>query len=450
MRMRPLTLALVGILAATVGVLADDWPQWLGPKRDGYWRETGTLQQLPTGGPPIVWRVPVNAGYVGPAVVGNRIYLVDRQAATPPPRQPGERALPEIPGQERLLCLDAQTGAKVWDFDYDRPYRISYPAGPRATPVVSEGRVYMLGAMGDLRCHDAAKGRTLWARNLCTEFAAGEAQAWGWAAHPLLVGDTLYCLAGGTNSLVVAFNATTGQERWRALGAREAGYAPPMLYHIDGSPTLVVWHPDAVCGLDPANGRTRWQQPYPIDGKPQRPEVTIATPRWDGTRLFLSSFYHGATLLEPRADSVRVIWNRHSTRQSEFNEGLHTVMCTSQIKDGHLYGVCGFGELRCLDLATGDRKWESLAATGGSRGLFGHAFLIPQGDLTWIWNDQGELILSRLDPQGFHELGRAKLLEPVENTRGRDVLWCHPAFANRRMYVHNGRELICVDLAAKG
>jgi hypothetical protein len=122
-------------------------------------------------------------------------------------------------------------------------------------------------------------------------------------------------------------------------------------------------------------------------------------------------------------------------------------MCTPLLKGGYLYGVCGFGELRCLGVATGDRRWESLDAVGGEQGLFAHAFLIEQGDRTWLWNDHGELILAKLNPMGYFELGRSKLLETVENTRGRDVLWCHPAFAGRRMYVHNGRELICVDLA---
>lgn len=441
-----LSLCLASLLAVSFNALADDWPQWMGPRRDGVWREAGIVEDLPKDLAP-VWKVPVNPGYVGPAVAGNRVYLLDRKAQPAGPRKPGERAGAEIPGSERVLCLDAATGKAVWERSYERAYRISYPAGPRATPVLAGDRLYTLGAMGDLKCLRTADGGVVWEHDLAKEYTGGEVQAWGWAAHPLLHEGQLVCLVGGTNSAVVSFDAATGRERWRALTTRETGYAPPMLYDIAGKPTLVVWHPEGVAGLDPADGRVRWQQAYPIVGRHQRPEVTIATPRFDGRRLFLSSFYHGATLLEPSADSVRVLWNRKSTRQSEFNEGLHTTMCTPVMKGGYIYGVCGLGELRCLGVAMGDRRWESLEAVGGEPGLFAHAFLVEQGDRTWLWNDHGELILSRLGPEGYRELGRKKLLETVENTRGRDVLWCHPAFAGRRMYVHNGRELICVNLA---
>jgi hypothetical protein len=118
-------------------------------------------------------------------------------------------------------------------------------------------------------------------------------------------------------------------------------------------------------------------------------------------------------------------------------------------KDGFIYGICGHGELRCLDAKTGDRKWETYAATTGHDSFFANAFLVSHQDRTFIWNDQGELILARLRPEGYQEICRAKLLEPLEHTRGRTVTWCHPAFANRCMYVHNGKELICVSLSTK-
>src|SRR5579871_3451130 len=152
--------AVVGFLAAAGPTRADDWPQWAGPKRDDVWRETGIVEKFPAGGPPVKWRVPVGAGYTGPAVVGDKVYLTDRPAGEPP--APGkEAALPKgtIPGRERVLCLDAGTGKTLWEHAYDCPYRISYPSGPRATPVVAGGKVYTLGAMGDLLCLDAATGK---------------------------------------------------------------------------------------------------------------------------------------------------------------------------------------------------------------------------------------------------------------------------------------------------
>jgi outer membrane protein assembly factor BamB len=255
---------------------------------------------------------------------------------------------------------------------------------------------------------------------------------------------------GGTNSAVVAFDKDTGKEVWRALTAKEIGYAPPMLETIGAKRQIIIWHPDALAGLEPETGKVLWTHKYPVEGKPQRPEVTIATPRVAGDQVFVSSFYHGALLLQVTNDppGARIVWNRHSTSMSEMNDGLHTVMCAPVWREGHIYGVCGFGQLRCLDARTGDRVWESDGAVGGKPGLFGTAFLVEHEDRVFIWNDQGELILARLAPKGYAEISRVKLLETSENTRGRDIVWCHPAFANRCAYVQNGKELICVSLAA--
>lgn len=426
---------------------AADWPQWMGPNRDGVWRETGIVEMLPTNGPTILWRTNVNRGYCGPAVVGDRLFMLDRLQGKPPERKPGERSSPVIPGNERVLCIDARTGAKVWEHVYDAPYRIAYPAGPRATPVVRDGRVYTLGAMGNLLCLDARDGKPIWQRELLKDFTS-EPPVWGYAAHPLLDGDRLICLVGGSNSAVVAFHKDTGKELWRALDARETGYAPPVIYELGGKRQLIIWHPDGVAALVPETGKVIWSHPYPVGGKPQRPEVTIAMPRLAGTKLFLTSFYQGSLLLDIGGEKPEVAWNRRSKRKSEFEEGLHTTMCTPVIRDTFIYGVCGFGELRCLDLASGDRKWETFAPTEGKKSLFGQVFIVEQGGRYWMWNDQGELILAKLNPQGYEEISRAKLLPTIENTRGRDVLWCPPAFANQRLYVHNGKELICVSLAA--
>jgi len=445
-----LVLVLVLPLVSTSNLSADDWPQWLGPQRDGVWRETGIIEKFDTNGPPVKWRVPVRAGYVGPAVAGGKVFLLDREAGMPAARQPGDRSMPTIPGNERVLCLDAATGRTIWEQAYDCPYAIDYPAGPRATPVISGGRAYTLGAMGDLRAYEVANGKLIWSRSLTKDFAT-EPPVWGYAAHPILDGDRLIVPVGGTNAALVAFHKDTGVEVWRALTAREIGYAPPVIREVAGRRQLIFWHPDAINGLDPATGELLWTHKYPVEGKPQRPEVTIALPRVDGDRLFLTSFYQGSLLLQvPRAGAeAQVVWNRRSTKQSEVTDGLATVMSTPVIRDGHLYGICAFGELRCLDLATGDRRWESLEVFGGEGGFFATAFIVEQGDRYWIWNDHGELLLGRLSPTGFELISRAKLLEPVESTRGRNVLWCHPAFANRSAYLHNGRELLCLDLAAR-
>ena len=431
---------------------ADDWPQWMGPERDGIWRERGIVEKFSTNGPTVLWRTAVNKGYCGPAVVGDKLYMLDRKPGEALARKPGDKSIPAAPGNERVVCRDIKTGNVIWEYAYDCPYRIGYPAGPRATPVVSGGRVFTLGAMGDLLCLDAKSGKLIWERHFMKDFALEEPPVWGYAAHPLLDGDRLICTVGGTNSAVVAFDRTSGKTIWTALTMREIGYAPPVLASLAGQKQIVIWMPDALAGLKPKTGRVLWTEKYPATGKPQRPEVTIATPRIAGDEIFVSSFYHGALLLRVTNSppGAGVVWDRHSSSKSELNDGLHTVMCTPVWKNGYIYGICGGGELRCLDAKQGDRQWESDAAVGGKEGLFGTAFLVQQQDRVFIWNDQGELILGRLTPKGFEEISKAKLLETSENTRGRDIVWCHPAFANRCMFAHNGKELICVSLAAKG
>lgn len=421
----------------------------MGPQRDGIWRETGLIERFDTNGPPLKWRVPVKAGYVGPAVARGRVFLLDREAGPPLRREPGDRSRPTMPGRERVLCLDAATGQTLWERQYDRPYAIEYPAGPRATPTVDGDAVYTLGAMGDLRAYRVGDGTPIWARQLTADFDT-EPPVWGYAAHPVSDGPNLIVPVGGEGSAIVAFRKDTGEEVWRALTTHEIGYAPPSIHEVAGRRQLIFWHPEALSGLDPATGKVLWSQPYPVGGNPQRPEVSIALPRIHDDSVFLTSFYQGAMRVRvPRAgEEPAVLWNRRSSSKSAMNDGLHTVMSTPVIAGNTVYGICAFGELRGLDLATGDRKWESLEVFGGEGGFFATAFVVAQGDRHWFWNDRGELLLGHLSPEGFEVLSRATILEPAEFTRGRQVLWCHPAFANRSIYVHNGRELLCLDASA--
>ena len=439
-------MALLGVPA----LFGDAWPQWLGPQRDGVWRETGILRTFPASGPNVVWRSKLHPGYSGPAVAEGKLVIMDRIPGPPIQRKPGERGVPQMPGQERILCLDSGSGRPVWEHVYDSAYRIDFPAGPRTTPLIVNDRVYTLGAMGDLFCLDLDSGKALWHVNFMEHFQLAEPPVWGWAAHPLAHEGKIMALAGGPGSAVAAFDAATGKELWRALTTREIGYAPPVIARVEGKDQLIVWHPEAVCGLNPATGEELWSIAYPAEGKPQRPEVTIATPRFDHGLLVLTSFYHGAVALKFAGEKPAIHWNRKSSTRSSFNAGLHTTMSTPAIKDGYLYGICGMGELRCLKAETGERVWETREHIGGKELLFGTSFLVEQDGRFFIWTDLGDLIIANLTPEKYEELGRAHLLAPIENARGRDVVWSHPAFANRKVYARNGAEVICVDLADKG
>jgi outer membrane protein assembly factor BamB len=423
---------------------ADDWPQWLGPKGDAEWRETGLLDKFPKDGPKVLWRKELGAGYAGPAVVGDRVFVTDRV-------RPREGEKPErgvLPGGERVLCLDAASGKIVWEHKYDCPYvRISFPSGPRTTPVIRGDRLWTLGTMGDLLCLEAKTGKVVWEKKLPKEYEI-KPPVWGWSASLLLDDQRLYSLVGGKGSAVCAFDAATGKELWRALDSEEVCYAPPTIVEAGGKRQLIVWLSDSVNGLDPETGKVHWTEAYPENGKPMRPAVSISTPVVLDGGLYVTSFYHGGLMLEldRKRPTATVRW-RGKSDNIEKPDGLHALMMTPLLFDGHIYGVCGMGELRCLDAKTGKELWQTYAATGGKRDAFATAFLVRQGDRCWLFNDQGELILAKLSPKGYEELSRAKILEPSQDARGRTVVWSHPAFANRCVFARNDKEIVCVSVA---
>jgi outer membrane protein assembly factor BamB len=443
-----LGVVLAGTLGAAVG-RADDWPQWLGPQRDGIWRESDLLAKFPQGGPKVRWRAPLGTGYSGPAVVGDRVYVMDRERAKDADGKPKPPTRDGIPGTERLLCLSATDGKLIWKDEYDCLYTISYPTGPRTTPLIRDGWVYSLGAMGDLRCLDAATGKPRWTKNLVKEYELDGPQVWGYAAHPLLVGDLLYCLVGGKGSAVVAFHKDTGKEVWKALDTQETGYSPPVLIKAGGTEQLIIWLSESINGLDPKTGGVYWTQAYPEKQPPQRPAVNIATVRQDGDLLFLSTYYHGPMMLKLAADkpAASVLWRGKSNNPAK-PDGIHALMASPVIKGGHIYGVSADGSLHCVEAQTGKDLWSTFDATGGEASDCGTAFLVPQGDRFIVYNDHGDLILAELTPKGYHEIDRAHILEPAEFSRMRHVVWSHPAFAHRCVFARNEKEIICVSMAA--
>jgi outer membrane protein assembly factor BamB len=449
---RALTLA--ALLALAAPALAADWPQWLGPNRDANWTETGLVEKFPGGGPKVLWRKSLGGGYAGPAVGGGKVYVTDRALAKGEKEDDNPFKPSNSKGQERVTCFDAATGKRLWQFAYDCRYRIQYPAGPRATPVVHKGKVYTLGAMGDLYCLDAEKGTKLWHVDFKKAYKASP-QEWGFSAHPLIDGDRLICLVG-RDPAVVAFDKDTGKEKWKALTADSgAGYCPPVIYTFGKRRDLVIWHPAAVVGLDPATGQERWSHEWDIQAG-----LSVSMPRQVGSnRLFLTSFYNSSRLLEVTGGDrpeVKLVWrNKGRSEQPKDTDGLHSIIPTPYVKGGHVYGVCSYGELRCLDLKDGKRKWTDLTATGigGKRERWANAFLIANGERFFLFNEKGDLIIAKLTPEGYKEIDKAHILDPTGElasgrfTKPRLVLWSHPAFAGKVMYARNDKEIVAVSLA---
>jgi outer membrane protein assembly factor BamB len=435
--LRPIAFALACLLLCDQTARGDDWPQWLGLKRDSLWRESGTITKFPSGGAKILWRSSVSGGYAGPAVAAGRVFVTDYvreegEAANDP------NARTKLRGKERVLCFDAAGGRQLWKHEYDCPYSISYPSGPRATPAVEGARVYSLGAEGNLLCLDASEGRLIWQRDLKRDFQA-PTPVWGFCSHPLVDGDTLFLLCGGPESIVIALDKHSGKDIWHSLSAADAGYCPPMLIEAGGRRQLIAWDPLTINGLDPATGKLFWSVKLEPDYG-----MSIVAPRQSGSYLFAGGVKGKGVCLRLDADKPEV----HELWRTSSDRGVGPVDSPVVPVGDVMYAVDREGELRAIELPTGRRLWQTYAATtGGRRANSASAFMVRNGDHFYIMNDQGELIIARLSPEKYEELDRGKILEPTNEAFGRNVVWSHPAFSGRRMFARNDKELVCVSLA---
>jgi outer membrane protein assembly factor BamB len=418
----------VGVLPSPL--TGDEWPQWRGPNRDGVWRETGIVDKLPAGRIPLRWRAPITSGYSGPTVAGGRVFVMDRQVK---PRE-----------VERVLCFDWQTGKPLWTHTYDCTYEVSYPAGPRASVSIDEGRAYALGTMGHVHCYSAADGKVLWARDLKNEYKI-RMPIWGIAAAPLVDGELVILQIGGSNgACLVALDKRSGEERWRALDDA-ASYSAPILIEQAGHRVLVCWTGENVVGLDPASGKVFWTHPF----RQHRTVINVPTPVVEGDRMFMSSFYDGSLMLRLARDRLGVeeVWRRSGPGEMQ-TDALHAMISTPLVDGDYVYGVDSYGELRCLDAKSGNRIWEDLTAVPKARWATIH--MVRKDKRIWMFNERGELVLAELSPKGFHEISRAKLLDPTTaqlSQRG-GVCWSHPAYAYKHIFARNDRELVCANLAA--
>lgn len=425
---------LVGLLLQSF-VRADDWPQWMGPNRDNRWNAKGILDRFPSGGPKIVWRAPVAGGYAGPAVVGNRVYVTDFVADGDAKVANFERQ--KLVGKERVHCLDETTGQSIWTHEYPVSYSISYPAGPRCTPVVEEDRVYTLGAEGMLICFQAKTGKIIWQIDLPKEYKT-TAALWGYSAHPLIDGPRLYCLAGGDGSHTVALDKLTGKELWRFGTANEQGYSPPTLIKAAGVKQLVLANPQAVNAVDPETGKLLWSTPYDATSG-----SIIMSPIVVGEYLFIAGYSNHNLLLQldQTKPGVKVV-----TRDAA-KKFVSPVNVQPFVDGQTIYGVDQKGDLMAFQLPSGERLWTSTDLIGNRSEGSETAFLVKQDDRYFIFNEKGELLIAKLTPQGVEVIDRASVIKPTNNAFGRDVVWCAPAFAGTRMYVRNDNECICVELS---
>ena len=384
-----------------------DWPDFRGPLRDGHYR--GPIKtSWPAAGLTPMWKQPLGGGYASFVTAGGRAFTIEQRAA-----------------QEVVAAYDITTGRELWTNGWNAQFKEMMGGdGPRATPAWSGGRVYALGAAGELRALDDATGRVVWRVNILEDNGATNLQ-WGMSAAPLIVDNTVVVLPGGSGGRsVAAYDTATGKRMWSALDD-QASYSSPMLVTLGGVRQILVFSASRLVSITPDGRSVLWEHPWRTSY-----DVNASQPLVIGdNRVFISTGYGtGAALLEisggaalqgPRM-SVREVW-RNIRMKNQFS--------SSVLHEGHIYGL-DEAILACIDAATGDVTWKG--------GRYGYGQIMLAGGHLIVMTEEGEMALVRATPAGHQEIAKF----PVFDAK----TWNHPSLSNGILLVRNLAEMAAFDL----
>jgi outer membrane protein assembly factor BamB len=412
----------LGVWLSLTPVMQADWPQWRGPNRDGVWSDTGIIESFPADGLKAKWRAPVRSGWSSPVVAQGRVFVTDVELSAPD-------------AWERVLCFDEATGKPLWN----HRYAVKYPdwafaptaGGPRSTPIIRDGRIYSLGAVGDLFCLDTATGNVVWQKSLAKEYDVKEFS--GITASPLIEGKLLILyICGKPDACVVAFDKDSGVEAWRALDDPFT-YSSPIVITAGGQRQLIVWTQEAVTSLNPATGRTWWRELSQTPG-----DMAVSTPVFSNPHLLI-----GGLMLKLDADkpAASVLWPQSKAPTKRVLSNTSTAL----LQDEYVFSAKTSGELACLETSTGREVWHVDSVTQLKNGSSIH--LTPNGNTVLLFTDQGNLIRARLSGKSYEEMSRAHLVDPTYSYGGRKVAWTPPAYSDSHVFARTDAELICISLA---
>jgi outer membrane protein assembly factor BamB len=397
-------LILVLLLLTRQAAVGEDWPQFLGPERNGSY--SGPLAATwPKSGPAVLWQVDVGHGFSAPVVARGRVILFHRRE-----------------NQAIVESLEAGTGKRVWSSAYPTDYRddFGFDEGPRGAPAVAGERIYTFGADGVLQALDFSTGKRIWSVDTREKFGAPKG-FFGAACSPLVDDGRVLMNIGGPNGAGIgAFDAATGKVLWTAT-SDEAGYSAPVVATIAGARHALFWTRAGLVDADPATGKVRFQFPW---RSRSHASVNAAAPVVVGNLVFLSASYGtGATLLQIDGTSVKQLWAS--------DDALSNHYATSVYRDGYVYGYHGrqeFGQsLRAIELKTGKVQWNIDG--------FGAGTVTLAGDRLLLIRENGELVLAAASPKEFRPIAQTQLLPAVVRS--------YPALADGRLYLRNERTLAC-------
>ena len=401
----------------TIGSL--DMAEYRGAARDGVVGGPPLSREWSAQPPERLWRQPVGGGYAAFVVVGPVAITIEQRR-----------------DQEAIVAYDTETGYERWIYEY--PAFFQEPAGgdgPRATPTVSDGRVYSLGATGELVCLDAFDGRLIWDINVLKANGV-ENLVWGMSGAPL-VHDGLCIVNPGAQEdvpdsrAVWALDAASGEVRWKS-GRGKAAYASPMIATMAGQEQILIFDAVGLAGFDLAGGKQLWSHRWWSMN-----DINAAQPLvLPGDRVFISSDSGGA-VLQIAHDSAAADAEDDASGEGQSwqvdevwsNNRMSCAYANPVYRDGYIYGL-NRGILACVDAETGKQIWKS--------GRYCHGQLLLSDELLVVLSEQGELVLVKATPEYSGELAK---LQAVEGKT-----WNNPTLADGILYARNHIEMAAYDL----
>ncbi|MEX2141980.1 MAG: PQQ-binding-like beta-propeller repeat protein [Pirellulales bacterium] len=418
-----LTLRFLGtsvLLLAVTPALADDWPQWRGPNRDGHSRETGLLNKWPKGGPRLIWQVKdLGSGYSTPSVAGGRIYLMNNKGLE----------------DEFVTARDVKDGSPQWATRIGKvgnpDQQPNYPAA-RTTPTVDGELLYALGSDGDLACLEIATGKVRWQKSLRADFG-GQPGEWAYSESPLVDGDVVVCTPGGKQATVVALNKNTGEVVWRCAvpGGARAGYASIVVADAGGVRQYVAYTGDGLFGMEAKSGKFLWR----YDKTTGPVGMSVMTPV-----VREGLVYSGNDRLGGAA--VRLAVDGGAAKAEEVYRGmkLPRMIGGAVLVGEYLYGSGG-QTLVCAEFETGQVKWAE-------RSVAPAAVSYADGRL-YLHGENGEVALVEATPEAYREHGRFTPPNPPDERANRnEKAWAHPVISHGRVYIRDADCLWCYDIKA--
>jgi outer membrane protein assembly factor BamB len=383
------------------------WSDFRGPNRDGRYTAAPIRTSWPKEGLRRLWKQPIGGGYASFVVADGRAFTIEQRRE-----------------QEVAAAYDVQTGRELWTNAWNASFEESMGGdGPRATPTYHDGRIYALGAEGELRVLDAAKGTLVWRRNILSDNGAYNV-SWGMSASPLIVDDTVVVLPGGTRgSSVVAYRRATGDPVWKALND-EASYTSPMLVTLGGIRQLLVVTATRVVGLTPDKGTLLWEYPWSTFNGINVAQPIVFTHN-GRDRIFMSASYgHGAAVFE-----LTSAGNRLQPKTIWENERMKNKFTSSVLHKGHFYGL-DESILASVNAETGEQNWKG--------GRYGYGQLVLAGDHLVVLTEDGDVVLVNAIPTRHEELARFSAIE--------GKTWNHPVITDGTLLVRNIQEMAAFDI----